>query len=365
MIQTIKKFIFSPAIHDVYFGNKVSDYLIAIAIFFIMLFIVVIIDKLLINYLKNAAKKTDFKIDNFLINNIEKTIIPVLYFSTLYISIISLHINEAILKIVNSTAVFLITFYAIRLAVNFLSYFLQDYLLGFDKEESKKKSLKGLLVILKIAVWSIGLVFLLDNLGYKISTVVAGLGIGGIAVALAAQAILGDLFSYFVILFDKPFEVGDHITIDTKTGIVEKIGLKTTRLKTNKGEMLIVSNSNLTNSKILNYKKMEIKKIEFKLVIEGSTNFAHLKDLSKLLKDIILSEDHITYEKSSLSGINDSGIIFEVIYFIETGDFMKFTEIVENVNLKIIKLLREKNIKLAYPTRTVYLNDSNFNKAGL
>src|SRR5690606_34760610 len=126
---------------------------------------------------------------------------------------------------------------------------LQSYVRRQDKGEEKVKQLTGILLIINIVIWAIGVVFMLDNLGYDVTTIIAGLGIGGIAIALAAQNILGDLFNYFVIFFDRPFEVGDFIIVDNKLGTVEYIGLKTTRLKSLSGEQLIFANSDLTNSR--------------------------------------------------------------------------------------------------------------------
>src|SRR3546814_878321 len=136
---------------------------------------------------------------------------------------------------------------------------------------------RGIMFILNVVIWIFGLVLLLSNLGYDVTAIVAGMGIGGIAIALAAQTILGDLFSYFVIFFDRPFEIGDFIVVDDKSGTVEYVGIKTTRLKSLGGEQLVFSNTDLTNSRLHNYKRMERRRIVFKLGVVYETPEKKLK----------------------------------------------------------------------------------------
>src|SRR5690606_33925698 len=119
-----------------------------------------------------------------------------------------------------------------------------------EKADDRVKQLGGIMLIINIIIWALGLIFLFDNMGFDVTAVIAGMGIGGIAIALAAQNILGDLFNYFVIFFDKPFEIGDFIIVDDKLGTIEYIGIKTTRVKSLSGEQLVFSNSDLTNSRI-------------------------------------------------------------------------------------------------------------------
>jgi len=134
-----------------------------------------------------------------------------------------------------------------------------------------------MLTIIRIAVWAVVLVLILDNLGFNVSAIIAGLGIGGIAIALAAQTILGDLFNYFVIFFDKPFKEGDFIILDDYLGTIEHIGIKSTRIRSLGGEQLVLSNSDLTSSRLRNYKRMKRRRIVFSLGLVYQTTLEQMK----------------------------------------------------------------------------------------
>ena len=135
----------------------------------------------------------------------------------------------------------------------------------------------GIIRVIKLIVWGVAISFFLDNMGFKISAVIAGLGIGGVAVALAAQAVLGDLFSYFAIIFDRPFEVGDFIIIGDFLGCVEHVGIKTTRISSLGGEQLIFSNTDLTNSRVRNYKRMKKRRVVFQFGVTYETGLQMVK----------------------------------------------------------------------------------------
>src|SRR5690625_7391126 len=148
---------------------------------------------------------------------------------------------------------------------------LRSYVIKQENGEEKVRQLGGIMLIINVVIWSVGLLFLLDNLGYNITAIITGLGIGGIAIALAAQNILEDLFNYFVIFFDRPFEIGDYLVIDEKNGVVEYIGIKTTRIRTLSGEQLVFSNGDLSDSRIQNFKKMQKRRIVFSVAISYDT----------------------------------------------------------------------------------------------
>jgi len=203
--------------------NSVLDYLIFLATLLVGILIVRIIKNIILSRLKAWSKKTATTIDDFLIRIFEKTLLPLVYFGVFYLATRSLTLNPTLTKIIDVLGVILLTIFGIRFVVAIIRYALETYWLKKEKDEAKERSVKGILTVIKVIIWGIGITFLLDNLGFKISTVIAGLGIGGVAVALAAQAILGDLFSYFSILFDRPFEVGDFIILDDYLGTIEHV----------------------------------------------------------------------------------------------------------------------------------------------
>lgn len=222
-----------------YFGNTILNYIIALGIFILGIIVVKIFKIVVLRRLKKWAKATDTTIDDLLVQGIQKTVVPLLYFGTFYLALESLKISQNVWKIITNISVIIFTFFILRAISSLIRYALNEYVRKKNKGESRENELRGISTIISLIIWTIGLVFLLDNLGFRISAVITGLGIGGIAVALAAQAILGDLFAYFVIFFDRPFEIGDFITVADKSGTVEYIGLKTTRLRSLGGEQLV------------------------------------------------------------------------------------------------------------------------------
>jgi len=202
----------------------------------------------------------------------------------------------------------------------------------------------------------IGIVFLMDNLGFNISAVVAGLGIGGIAIALAAQAILGDLFSYFVIFFDRPFEVGDFINVGDKVGTVEYTGIKTTRVRALSGEQLVFANTDLTNSRIHNFKKMEKRRVVFKLGVVYQTLADTLAEIPNLVKEIIEKQPDTTFDRGHFATYGDFSLNFEFVYFVLSSDYVKFMDTQQRINLEIYKEFENRGIEFAYPTQTLFVN---------
>ncbi|MDO9079933.1 MAG: mechanosensitive ion channel family protein, partial [Desulfuromonadales bacterium] len=209
---------------------------------------------------------------------------------------------------------------------------------------------------LNVVIWVLGLMFLLDNLGFKITSVVAGLGIGGIAIALAAQTVLGDLFNYFVIFFDRPFEVGDFLVIDDKKGTVEHIGIKTTRIRSLGGEILVFHNTDLTNSRIHNYKKMERRRVVFQVGVVYQTTPDNLENLPLIMKEIIEKQEDATFDRAHFASLGDFSLNFEVVYYVLGDDYAHYMDIQQGINLAIFREFKEKGIEFAYPTQTLFMN---------
>jgi len=186
---------------ETYWGNTILQYLIAAGFLVGGIIIVTIFKTIILIRLKKLAEKTKTSIDDFIIVGIQKSIVPILFYGSFYIALRTLNLSADASNILNIASIFVITFFAIRLITSILDYSITSYSSMPDASDQKAKQLKSLSALARFLVWGIGLIFLMDNLGFDISAVIAGLGIGGIAVALAAQTILGDLFSYFTIFF--------------------------------------------------------------------------------------------------------------------------------------------------------------------
>jgi small-conductance mechanosensitive channel len=216
-------------------------------------------------------------------------------------------------------------------------------------------TMNALGLIIKIALWVILALIILDNLDVKISSLVASLGIGGIAVALALQNILGDLFASLSITFDKPFVIGDFIVVDDFEGDVEDIGLKSTRVRSLSGEELIFSNTDLLNSRIRNYKRLEKRRISFIIGVIYGTPVEKLKKIPSIIEDIITPIENADFERAHLKTLGDYSLDYSVVYYVLQQEYATYMDIQQVINLEIYQRFEEEGIEFAYPTQTIML----------
>jgi small-conductance mechanosensitive channel len=207
----------------------------------------------------------------------------------------------------------------------------------------------------KLVLWSIVVVVALDNVGVNITALVAGLGVGGIAVALAAQNILGDLFASLSIVLDKPFVMGDFIVVGEQTGTVEKIGLKTTRLRSLSGEQLVFSNNDLLQSRIRNFKRMYERRVVFTLGVTYDTPRPMLEAIPKIIREIIEGRQSARFDRSHFKEYGDSALLFETVYFVLSPSYALYMDLQQDINLAIHARFEENHIEFAFPTRTLWI----------
>lgn len=210
--------------------------------------------------------------------------------------------------------------------------------------------------VVRVGVWSVAFLLIFENLGFDVTALVAGLGIGGIAVALAAQSVLGDLFSSLAIVLDRPFEVGDFIVFGDKRGTVEKIGIKTTRLRSLSGEQIVCANSDLINSRIHNYKRMTERRVLFALGATYDTPVEKLERIPALLKEIIESQELTRFDRAHFMEFGDSALNFEIVYFVLSADYNTYMDVHQAVILEIVRTFERERIDFAYPTRTLHVS---------
>jgi small-conductance mechanosensitive channel len=204
-----------------------------------------------------------------------------------------------------------------------------------------------------MVLWVVVLLMILDNLGVNITTLVASLGIGGIAVALAVQNILGDLFASLSIVLDKPFVLGDFIIVDKYLGSVEYVGLKTTRLRSLGGEQLVFSNADLLKSRLQNMTRMTRRRAVFSVAVTYATPTATLRAIPPMLTELVKSQENATFDRAHFSGVGPSSMNFEVVYWVESADYNKFMDIQQEIYLQMLDRLAEMKVELALPTQTL------------
>ena len=351
--------MFKEMLNNVYLGNNVLNYLIVLIILALGVLAIRVFKVFVINRLHRLAQKTKTTFDDFLVRIIEKVAVPLFYLASLFLALSTLNLTGQAQGVVNKVFLAVFIFSIVKFLNLLVVYGFTKYLKKHGQDIALEKSLNTTLRIVKFIIWALAIIFFMDNLGFKVSAIIAGLGVGGIAIGLAAQAVLKDLFSYFSIIFDRPFEVGDFIIVGDLLGTVEYIGAKTTRLRSLGGEQLIFSNTDLTDSRIKNYKRMEQRRVLFQFGIVYQTPYEKLQQIPSIVKKIIEDVEDTIFDRTHFSSYGDSNLVFEVVYYVVGSDYNKYMDIQQSINLAIFKEFEIRGVEFAYPTQTLYINKTN------
>lgn len=345
-----------------FIGNTVQEYLLVLGATILGIFIVKVFKRFVLKRIEKWIGETENDIDDYVFESFDRFVIPIIYFSIIYAAVMTLSLSNYVSNAIQAAYIVILTYFSVRLVSSIVLLALRKYVRRQENGEEKVKQLGGVMLIINIIIWALGFVFLFDNLGYDVTAIITGLGIGGIAIALAAQNILGDLFNYFVIFFDRPFEIGDFLIIDDKNGIVDKIGIKTTRIRTLSGEQLVFANADLTNSRIHNYKKMQRRRIVFSVGVTYETPADKLRQIPGVLKEIVETQDIVDFDRAHFKTFGDSSLNFEICYYINSADFNTYMDIQQDYNFQIYERFEEMGVDIAFPTRTIYVRNENGQK---
>lgn len=351
-----------PFFRIVLWGNTIGRYFFAVVIFFIAAFGIILLKKIFVHRIGRLAQKTANDFDDFLIEQIGKVGLVAISAASLYIAATFLTLSEPVRLAIKYIFVIVLTVRVIRMLEAFVHY-------GIRKAYQRRISesgpaadamVKSVTGILHWIIWSVGFIFILSNLGVNISALVAGIGIGGIAVALAAQAILADAFSAFSIFLDKPFEIGDFIIVDDYLGTVEHIGIKTTRIRSLSGEQLIFPNSNLTSSRVKNYKRMDTRRIVFKIGVVYQTPLEKARKIPEIIRQIFSRINEVKLDRVHFASIGDFSLVYEIVYFVLSPDYNIYMDKQQEINFAVMESFEKEKIVFAYPTQTLFLAKEEF-----
>lgn len=345
-----------PYSEAVIFGNSVYRWIMAIAaLFFLMLFLRILRESIS-KRLEKISGRSKNGLDDLLVSCLKST-------GSLFIFLFSVFLAAQLIALseparLNVSRLFILVLlvqgglWASIISVGLIT----RHVISRSSHDPSSTSALGLLTFLaKTLVWSAVVLLVLDNIGIDITALIAGLGVGGIAVALAVQNILGDLFASLSIILDKPFEVGDFITVDGYLGSVERIGVKTTRLRSLSGEQLVFSNSDLLASRIRNYKLMYERRVVFTVNVVYETPIEKLKIIPDILKAAITSQENVRLDRAHLFKLGSSSVDYEIVYYVLQSDYNVYMDIQQSINFHIMEQFKEEGIEFAYPTQTLYL----------
>ncbi len=343
-----------------FLNSTAKQWVISLSVLLGLIFFFKIIFWVIIAYFKRLAKKSATSIDDFVVAVIEGVRPPVYYFIAFYLASLFLTISAPVVKTIHSIFIIVIVWQLSFVTIKIINHIINLQIDKIGKNNPGQKTiLKFLKQIFNGAVWIIAGLMILANLGVNVSSLVAGLGIGGLAVALALKNILTDIFSSFSILIDKPFVVGDFIGLnDKQQGTVKKIGIKTTRLETRDGQELIVANKKLTEQVVQNFRGKGGKKkrnISFTLGVTYETPAEKLEAIPKLITEIIKKQSNADLEKVVFDSFGDFSLNFKILVAIDEKNGIKLSNVKNDINYSIFKTFAKEGIDFAYPTQTVFV----------
>jgi small-conductance mechanosensitive channel len=342
-------------LEQIWWNNSVRMYAIVVGEIIIVWILFRLFRKFIFSMLKRVSNRTPSEADDVVVDAADRFIIPYLYLTINYGIIQQLNFSEHAEHVLKIVIAVVTAYYLVRFINRAIHLFVLLYMERKQESPERMMHISGILLVIKALVWIGGILILVENLGYNITTIITGLGIGGIAIALAAQNILTDLFSYFVIFFDKPFEIGDTISVNNITGAVEHIGIKTSHIRSVSGEQLIMPNTELVKSTIKNIKRLERRGVTFKLNVRYDTAKDKLKAMPELIKGIISRQPHATLDRCHLIALGDFSLTYEVLFFIDSSDYKTYLDIQQNIFLDIMEAFTQKGIDFAFPGQTFIL----------
>ncbi|MDZ7726581.1 MAG: mechanosensitive ion channel family protein [Candidatus Campbellbacteria bacterium] len=335
-------------------GNNIEEYLLAVAATIVVYAILWVFKQITFSFLKKRKDKLGGDVGYALFEMAS-------YVKFWFYLAISLYVGTQFLELSARASlvferVFLVALVAqaIILGSIFLRFLLrQKYAKG--KSATIQSAVEILSTVAVALLWILGVLFVLSNFGVEITSLIAGLGVGGLAVALALQGVLGDLFSSLAIYFDKPFEVGDFIEYAGNFGTVKHIGMKTSRIELLSGEEFVVTNRELSDGKIRNFTRLEEYRESMNFGVTYETSLDKLERIPEIVQSIVESIDKARFDRTHLSGFDESALTFTTIYFVEDNNYDVYMDTKQKINLEVLRAFEKEGIEIAYPTRTLHV----------
>ena len=304
----------------------------------------------------HRAAETEGDVDDFLLDVVRRTSIALLLVPAVYAGARALALPAEMSSLLRTGSRVSLIAQAALWSAAVVDFFLRRYRRRrVESDPAAITTIRAFRLAALSAVWCVAALVALDNLGIDITALVTGLGIGGVAIALATQNILGDLFASLSIVLDKPFVVGDFIRSGEHLGVVEQIGLKTTRVRSLSGEQLVFSNNDLLQSRIRNYRRMDERRVLFRLGVTYQTPAALLARIAPMVREIIEAAGDVRMDRAHFAAFGDSSCDFEFVYYVLSADYNVYMDVQQAINLSTVEAFEREGIELAYPTRTLFL----------
>ena len=343
-----------------FLNTPIRQWLIAAATLLLVFVLLRLVKRIAANRLAALAGKTETHWDDAIVDAIKQTRTVFLLVTSLYLGSLFLQLPERTQSIFQLVFVIVLLVQSGIWLTTVTATVLEKYRnRALTDNPAAATSINAIGFVSRIIIWSVLVLVALDSMGINITTVVAGLGIGGVAVALAVQNILGDLFASLSIILDKPFVIGDFIILNDYLGRVEYIGLKTTRVRSLSGEQIVFSNSDLLSSRIRNYGRMFERRVPFIIGVTYDTPRDKLSCIPEIIRDAINAQENTRFDRSHFMKYGDYALQFETVYYVLSPDYNIYMDIQQSINLMIHEAFEKEQISFAYPTQTLFVSQVN------
>jgi small-conductance mechanosensitive channel len=346
----------AEVLKEQFLGNSLSQWLTALAVLIGGTLLLGILKRVIQSRLGKIAERTETQLDDLVVDLIRRTS-RLFLFTIAFRAATHLLVMQDELKPYLHDMVMLVVWMQVGLWGRGLVLFGIKQMVRSKPADDPARTMGAAVLgfIGQFIIWAVALLMFLESTGKSVTTLIASLGVGGIAIALAAQNILGDLFASITILLDKPFVVGDSIALGDFQGSVEHIGIKTTRLRSVNGEQIVIGNQDLVSSRLRNFKRLVERRCQFTIGVSYSTPYEQVSAIPRILEEIIRSTADTRFERAHFKAFGDSSLVYEAVYFVLRQDYLSYMDAQQAVNLKIHRRFAEAGIDLAFPTQIVHL----------
>ena len=344
--------------NETVFGNRLDAWFSTALFFIISAAVIIAIRHLALARLKSLSKRTSNKLDDAIVAGAERVGWPFYVFVSLAASATYVGLGGFGRRVIDLSTLAAVLFYAVR----FLQFVIEGLVERYAASSQKNGKAQDPTILYFFAklggylLWLVAALVLVDNAGYDITALIAGLGVAGIAIALGLQNILSDIFSSLSIYFDKPFKVGDFIILGTDMGVVKRIGIKTTRLQALQGEEIVISNRELTESRIHNFGKMSQRRVEFRFNITYETPLGKIKKVNELVKRSIHRVEGARLDRVHFKKFGEYSLDFEAVYYFPNANYNAYMDAQQTINYSLIELFSKEGIEFAYPLQRIMLS---------
>jgi len=336
--------------------NPLSEWLIALGVAIAIVLVVALARRIVVGLLRRLAARTKTHLDDAPARVVQAT-------SLWLAAVVAICVGSQYLTLPRTVTLGFekaLTI-ALFLQVGLWVWALIEFWLNRSRERALAQNpgaatgLTAITFIARLLLWAVVLLMTLDNLGVNITTMIAGLGVGGVAVALAVQSILGDLFASLSIVIDKPFVIGDFVIVEDYMGTIEHVGLKTTRIRSLGGEQIVFSNGDLLKTRLRNFKRMRERRALFKFGVLYQTPIEKVEKIPHLVRAIVEARQKVRFDRAHFKGFGDSSLDFEVVYWMLDPDYNLYMDVQQTINLEMLRVFEREGVGFAYPTQTLFI----------